>query len=182
MKAHRKSTRSGQSMLEFAIVGPIFFLCLFMALSSMVYEFERSLVVTAVTTGARTAASASVGAPNSSVAQINLKQAAQQSRDLMAHSLIGTTVYNANDPLSGCSYLGTPCSALVPLLGCMRPGGPPPPVPITQGTIIVYATNACGNDEIQVVAIGSPANLVGVFKINIPLTIQATVVAVEYQP
>jgi hypothetical protein len=169
-------------MLEFAIVGPIFFLCLFAALSSMVYEFERSLVVTAVTTGARTAASASVGAPNSSVAQANLDQAAKQARDLMAHSLIGTNVIDLNDP--ACIITGLSCPTAVGLLPCLTSASPKLPAwfPQSQGIVYVYATNKCGNNEIQVVATGSPANLVGAFKIRIPLTIQATVVAVEYQP
>lgn len=201
MKAKQKSThsRAAQAMLEFALVGPIFFMCLFAATSAMLYEFERSLVVTGVTTGARTAVSSitplslnsNLGTPTTA------DQAASQAAATMAHSLLGTKVINLNAP--GCLFGGLPCTLVVQAQTCLARGAVPKLLPFTQGTVYVYAKawlpgapGACSasatSSETQIVASGVPANLVGALTINkwtpfiIPLTIQATVTGVQFQP
>ena len=186
MKANQKAMRRAQAMVEFAIVGPIFFLCLFFATGIMLYEFERSLVVTGVTTGARDAVSSSASAGALPNVPASLSFASAQAAKLMGNSLLanspgGTKVVDLNSSLVGCFNYGVPLTYCTGAAPCLVRGASPIQNIAPQGTIFVYATGGCGNGEIQVVASGSPRNLVGFLGIKIPLTIQATAVGVEYQ-
>jgi hypothetical protein len=188
MKTKQKANSRGQAMLEFALVGRIFFFCLFFATAIMLYEFERSLVVTGVTTGTRDAVSASAAAGSLPTDAASLDYASAQATKLMRGSLCfsncargGTNVIDLRNPPAGCTVAGIPCRAAALAAPCLRSGASPFQGAAPQGTIYVYATGSCGNNEIQVVAAGSPANLVGFLNIKIPLTIQATAVGVQYR-
>jgi len=185
MKGSRKATRLGQSIVEFAIVGPIFFLCLFFATGIMLYEFERSLVVTGVTTGARDAVTATIGGSPNTPYSLSLSSAHATkllSGSLLANSPGGTKVIDLNASPLACVTYGINFSYCAGNGPCLRAQGQSPLLSsIPNNTVFVYATGACGGGEAQVVAVGYPANLVGFLKIKIPLTIQATAVGVQYQ-
>src|SRR4030088_2229115 len=82
------STARGQAMVEFAMVIGVFLMALFGAVSASLYTVQRSAAVTAVAAGARAAASAQPGDPNSP----DLAAAGDAVRRVTAQSMFGTNV------------------------------------------------------------------------------------------
>jgi Flp pilus assembly protein TadG len=133
---------SGQAMVEFSMVIGVFLMALFAAVSASLYTVQRSAAVTAVAAGARAAASAQPGDPNSP----DLAAAGDAVRRVTAHSMFGTRVDVQQ------LAAGDHCES-------HQPGGAGAVVVCVQR---VSSGTGAGLDMVSVRMLGKPSNPVGI--------------------
>ncbi|HEY8740314.1 MAG TPA: TadE/TadG family type IV pilus assembly protein [Candidatus Dormibacteraeota bacterium] len=147
---HHQAPNAGQAVVEFALVAPLFFFLLFLAVTAGFYTLERASAVNATTAGARIAA----GAQPANLNQPALVEARAETVRLLVSAMPGTRVDVLSVATSRCPGL-----AQVP-----------------AATVFV-CTSAPTADTVRVEVIGHPASFVSprVGGLSLPLDIYAQV-------
>jgi hypothetical protein len=152
-----KTNSLGQATIEFALVGPIFFILLFFCITGGLYAFERSSAVTAVTAGAKVAAGGiSTGSGANTPA---LLSAENQTVALLKNGLLGTQII----PQS----IGVSC---------------PPPQSLPASQVYVCATRL-GLDQIRIEVSGNPSSFVppSIGGLKLPIDVYAQVYTLTFK-
>lgn len=147
---------SGQAMVEFALVAPLFFFLLFFAVTAGFYTLERASAVNATTAGARIAA----GAQPSDLNLPALQQARTETVRLLSSAMPGTGIVVP-------AASSAPCPALSA---------------IPAATLYVCTTTP-SPDSVRVEVVGHPASFVsrGAGGLSLPLDIYAQVHTVVFK-
>lgn len=124
------SPRSGQALVEFSLVAPLFFFLLFFSITAGTYTLERATIVEATTTGARVAAGA---AATGRLDQPALREARNATITQLTPGLFRTTILTP-------AVDGDPC---------------PPMASIAEGTVFVCASQPSA-DQVTVGVRGHP--------------------------
>ncbi len=146
----RPPRESGQALVEFSLVAPLFFLLLFLAISAGFYTLERASAVNATTAGARVAAGAEAANLNSPA----LRSARAETVRLLRSGMPGTRI-------------------VVP---SGNPGACPTLAQVAPATVIVCALSPRA-DSVRVEVIGHPASFVPpqVGGLSLPIDVYAEV-------